>query len=110
MHSGHEACRRKALFPPALKRLVESLHKDVVSFRQKTTERPTGKNGPQIRGSLSYPTMRPRCYRPRPGAIMPCRPRRVPSHPGGYDSDRWIGVVVAMFSGGASYCHRDGEH
>jgi hypothetical protein len=28
------------LFLPSLKRLVKRLHQDVVSFRQKTTERP----------------------------------------------------------------------
>ncbi len=40
-HSKHEESRRKALFPPALKRLVEHLHQDGVSVRQNTTERPS---------------------------------------------------------------------
>src|SRR5260221_5900959 len=39
-HSKHKECRRKAPFPPSLKRLVEHLHKDGGSFRQKTTQRP----------------------------------------------------------------------
>ncbi len=39
-HGRNVACRRKVLFPPSLTWLVEWLHKDVVSFRQKTTDRP----------------------------------------------------------------------
>ena len=43
-HGKIEECRGKRLFPSPLKRLVECIHKDVVSFRQKTTERPAGEN------------------------------------------------------------------
>jgi hypothetical protein len=36
----HEACRRKGHFLSALKRPVEHTHSKVVSYRQKTTDRP----------------------------------------------------------------------
>lgn len=42
MHSKNEEHRRNVLLPPSPKWPVERLHKDVVSFRQKTTERPNG--------------------------------------------------------------------
>src|SRR5438876_8056991 len=40
-HGRNEVCRRKALFLPSLKRLIEHLHSNVVSYRQKTTDRPS---------------------------------------------------------------------
>src|SRR5260370_12394749 len=39
-HGRNEVCRRKALFLPSLKRLLERPHSNVVSSRQRTTDRP----------------------------------------------------------------------
>src|SRR2546429_8648638 len=39
-HGRNEVCRRKALFLPSLKRLIERPHSNAVSYRQKTTDRP----------------------------------------------------------------------
>ena len=39
-HGRHEACRSKVLFLSVLKRSVERTHSNIVSYRQKTTDRP----------------------------------------------------------------------
>src|SRR5690349_14573228 len=40
VHGRNEVCRQKAFFLPSLKRLIERPHRNVVSYCQKTTDRP----------------------------------------------------------------------
>jgi len=73
----HEVCRRKLLFPPALKRLVVRPHNNAVSYRQKTTDRPYQRTHRRmISASCTTPFERVEmAYFENSSAVLEIRPR-----------------------------------